>query len=174
MSTEVGIVGKSITSSKAGRAKFRKSTKQCEIWQAGSQDLQDNLDYMERNPRGRESQNGLPDHCRAVRQVDGQWQVICPEREDEQPMMEQKTAVRIKHIPCGFCTESIKAKIDDTGYPGQFRGTYNFVHLPKNVDERRTGKSMGYGFVNFHDASVASEFLREWPNYYRTTKISES
>jgi len=174
MHPEVGIVGKSITPRKVGRAKTRMSDKMCEVWHAGSQGLQDNLDYIKRNLQGMESQKGLPDHCRAVRQVGGQWQVIRPEHEDAQPTMEQKTAVRIKDIPCGFCTTSIKQKIDDTGYPGKYSGKYNFVHLPKNVDEKRTGRSMGYGFVNFIDASVASEFLKEWPEYYKATKISEN
>merc|ERR1719321_332288 len=89
-------------------------------------------------------------------------------------MIEQKTAVRIRDIPCGFCTSSIKPKIDDTGYPGKYSGTYDFVHLPKNVDENRTGRSMGYGFINFRNASVAREFLKEWSEYYKTTKISEN
>merc|ERR1712118_325864 len=120
-------------------------------------------EYLRNEAQGRQSQSGLPGECRAVYKDGGSWQAVCPDLQNEQPTANKMTTVMVSGIPPLFCTESIKEKVDNTGSYGKYRGKYDYIYLPPNVENKKTGNCMGYGFINFESAVDACEFMNDWP-----------
>jgi len=154
---EFGIKGKSICPPASRSFKKRAGY---QVAQAGCQGLEKNVQYLKEDAQGKQSQSGLPEQCRAMYKVNGQWQIVCPEQNDEQPLIDRMTTVMMRGIPPRFCTASVKEMVDKTGYEGK----YDYIYLPPNQDLQKTGNSMGYGFVNFLKAADARNFMQDWPN----------
>jgi len=117
---EVGLVGKQIC------PRTSKSIKTCQVWHAGYQGLEKNVQYLKEDVQGRKSQIGLPDQCRAVYKLGGHWQIVCPEQKGELALTDTMTTVMIRGIPPRFCTRSIKQMINNAGSHGKYNGRYPY------------------------------------------------
>lgn len=70
------------------------------------------------------------------------------------------TTVMVRNIPTRFTSVSFLRLLDESG----FNGTFDFFYLPMDF---RTGKNMGYCFVNF----VASHFAHMFANIFHGTRL---
>jgi len=94
--------------------------------------------------RFREAQAGLP--------LTAAMKVAAPLPEVVEPFPPGTTTVVVHNIP-PICTQEDIIAL----WPND--GTYNFLHMPFNVRQRR---SAGYAFVNFVAESHADAFRRGW------------
>merc|ERR1712050_603475 len=73
------------------------------------------------------------------------------------PQAEQQaiTTLAIRNLPFNLSQQDLLQAVDDSG----FAGLYDFIYLPHKFKEHR---NMGFAFINFVDADVASQFLAKW------------
>jgi hypothetical protein len=69
------------------------------------------------------------------------------------------TTLMICNLPCRVSLEEITGILESLGYGG----TYDFLHLP--TGRNRSNANLGYGFINFSNATVAASFTEEFSNY---------
>jgi RNA recognition motif-containing protein len=65
------------------------------------------------------------------------------------------TTYMIRNIPTRFTSLSFVRLLEDFG----FGGTFNFFYLPMDF---RSGKNMGYAFINFLDPDVGLKFVERF------------
>jgi len=70
------------------------------------------------------------------------------------------TTLMIRNLPYSLTQQELLQAVDDGGYSGQC----DFLYLPHKFKEH---KNLGFAFVNFKDAEVASKFSAEWHHTYR-------
>ncbi len=70
------------------------------------------------------------------------------------------TTVMVRNIPTRFTSVSLLGVLDEAG----FGGTYSFFYLPMDF---RTGKNMGYCFINF----MCPEFAHMFANIFNGTRL---
>jgi hypothetical protein len=70
------------------------------------------------------------------------------------------TTVMVRNIPTRFTSVSLLSVLDEAG----FMGTYSFFYLPMDF---RTGKNMGYCFINF----LTPDLARLFANIFHGTRL---
>ena len=76
----------------------------------------------------------------------------CPEKIFGNRPVSQVTTFMIRNIPTRFTSISFVRLLEEYG----FAGTFNFFYLPMDF---RSGKNMGYAFINFHSPETGLRFI---------------
>jgi len=70
------------------------------------------------------------------------------------------TTLMIRNLPYSLTQQELLQAVDDAGCAGEC----DFLYLPHKFKEH---KNLGFAFVNFKDAEVASKFSADWHHTYR-------
>ena len=94
-------------------------------------------------------------------------------RTNEQKGKDQNmTTLMIRHLPIKITDERLKQQLEQMGLADK----YDVLHIPR--DARKPDCSLGYAFINLHDAAVASQVVRAakglaWSSFSNSEKVCD-
>lgn len=138
--------------------KSLKADKECSVWHAGNQSLEENLLYLRTDQKASQNQIALPELCRAVLVQEQGVQVVNDE------IIKPNTTVQFAGFSYNHDIDNIWELLVTRGWAHLM----DYFSLPPNTSGKGSGKNQGYAFGNFKRSEHAVRFMRAWT----TGKIS--